>query len=158
MYVKDKIKSELKELHVDAENLLDLLANKNKKKNASFHVDYQIWYTKALKAVELLASDRYLEFRNYYDPNPKRKSVDYETYVINDYIKGVGPLKHHYPNFDHRMQTTNNVLNQLIILKSVSSRIDSILADLEASLYTELTDAELKTARKLVKISVRAAG
>ena len=62
-----------------------------KKQEKQFQYDYQRWYTKALKAVASLASDRHAEFRSYYEVDPKRKSLGYGTYVIQDYIKGVAP-------------------------------------------------------------------
>jgi hypothetical protein len=56
-------------------------------KNDSFEYKYQSWYTKALRAVQHLASDRLNEFRGYYEIDPKRKSLSYGTYVIQDYLK-----------------------------------------------------------------------
>ena len=54
------------------------------KKEASFTFDYQKWYSKALPVVRRLAGDRYDEFKHYYEPDPKRKSLGYGTYVIHD--------------------------------------------------------------------------
>ena len=69
-----------------------------------FQYDYQRWYTKALKAVASLAADRHAEFRSYYEIDPKRKSLGYGTYVIQDFIKGVAPSSFHHPDFDTRDQ------------------------------------------------------
>jgi hypothetical protein len=129
-----------------------------KKKDNQFHYDYQGWYSKALKAVESLAPDRHVEFRNYYEIDPKRKSLGYGTYVIQDFMKGVAPSSYHYPDFDTREQVLKCFLNQLTILHSIASRVDSVLANIEGELYAELQDNEVAVAKQLMKVSPRAAG
>ncbi|NUU04581.1 hypothetical protein [Herbaspirillum robiniae] len=129
-----------------------------KKEEKQFEYDYQRWYTKALKAVASLAPDRLAEFRAYYEIDPKRKSLGYGTYVIQDFIKGVAPSPLHYSNFDTRSQTLKCFFNQLTILSAVSERIDSVLANIEGELYAEIQDGEIVVARQLSKVSVRAAG
>jgi len=57
-----------------------------KKEEKQFQYDYQRWYTKALKAVASLAADRHAEFRSYYEIDPKRKSLGYGTYVIQEEV------------------------------------------------------------------------
>ncbi len=129
-----------------------------KKEEKQFHYDYQSWYTKALKAVASLASDRHAEFRSYYEVDPKRKSLGYGTYVIQDYLKGVVPDGYKYQDFDARAQVIKSFLNQLAILNAIKERVDSVLADIEGELYAELQDNEVAIARQLLKISPRAAG
>jgi hypothetical protein len=123
-----------------------------------FHYDYQRWYTKALKVVSSLAPDRHAEFRSYYEVDPKRKSLGYGTYVIQDYLKGIVPNEYNYPDFDIRKQLLTCFFNQLTILKSVEVRVDSVLANIEGELYAEIQDNEVAVARQLAKVSVRAAG
>jgi len=129
-----------------------------KKENKQFAYDYQRWYTKALKAVGSLAADRLSEFRGYYEVDPKRKSLGYGTYVIQDYIKRVAPNKYQHPDFDTRDQVVTCFFNQLTILSSIGERIDSVLANIEGELYAELQDNEVTVARELAKVSLRAAG
>ena len=129
-----------------------------KKEDLHFHHDYQRWYTKALKAVASLATDRYAEFRSYYEIDPKRKSLGYGTYVIQDYIKGVAPNRHDHPSFDTREQVISCFFNQLTILTSIEDRVDSVLANIEGDLYTEIQDSEVVAAKQLAKVSSRAAG
>jgi hypothetical protein len=129
-----------------------------KKEDMQFHYDYQSWYTKALKAVASLASDRHVEFKSYYEVDPKRKSLGYGTYVIQDYLKGVAPSRYQYEGFDTREQVVQCFLNQLAILNAIKDRVDSVLANIEGELYAELQDNEVVIARQLLKISPRAAG
>jgi len=127
-------------------------------KRPDSHLEYQKWYSQALPLVRALAADRYEEFRRYYEPDPKRKSLGYGTYVIQDFIKGVVPSELRYPDFDSRSQMIGAVLNQVTIVAAVADRLDSLLSDLESVLFTDLKDAELSTAAALLKISPRAAG
>jgi len=129
-----------------------------KKEDAQFQYDYQRWYTKALEAVASLAPDRHTEFRLYYEVDPKRKSLGYGTYVIQDYLKGVAPGGYQYQNFDTRAQVLTCFFNQLTILNSIEERVDSVLGNIEGELYAELQDSEVVVARQLAKVSLRAAG
>jgi hypothetical protein len=129
-----------------------------KKEDKQFQYEYQSWYTKALKAVASLAPDRHAEFRAYYEVDPKRKTLGYGTFVIQDFLKGMAPNSFHYPDFDTRNQVLTCFFNQLTILKAVDDRVDSVLGDIEAELYAELQDSEVAVARQLTKVSLRAAG
>ena len=149
-------------IHKELEDLLkegmDLGVAFQDKKEKQFHYDYQSWYTKSLKAVSSLASDRYEEFRSYYEVNPKRKTLGYGTYVIQDYLKGVVPGGYQYQDFDSRAQVLKCFLNQLTILNAIKDRINSILANIEGELFAELQDNEVLVAKQLIKVSPRAAG
>ena len=129
-----------------------------KKEDKQFQFDYQRWYSKSLKVVETLASDRYAEFRGYYEIDLKRKSLGYGTYVIQDYFKNVIPNTYSYPDFNSRDQVLKCFFNQLTILHSIEERVDSVLADIAGELYAEFQDDEVAAARQLVKVSARAAG
>lgn len=129
-----------------------------KKEDKQFQYDYQRWYTKAVKAVASLAQDRYAEFRGYYEVDPKRKSLGYGTYVIQDFLKGVAPGGYQYEGFDTRAQVLTCFFNQLTILLSIEERVDSVLSNIEGELYAELQDSEVVVARQLAKVSLRAAG
>ncbi|MDE0554538.1 MAG: hypothetical protein OXI24_10010 [Candidatus Poribacteria bacterium] len=50
------------------------------------------------------------------------------------------------------------LMNQFQILKSLESRIDSILQDVKGHLLADIQDSELKVADQLRKVSLRAAG
>ena len=153
---KQDIKNELDLLIADGQEVLTKLATEEEK--LSIITDYQAWYSRALPAVEKLGRDRYEEFRRYYEPDPRRKDFGYGSYVIQDYVKGVVPNTLRYPNFDSRNQAAIGMYNQVAILKSLSVRIDSLLLDIEGTLYAALQDAEIDTAKHLVKISPRGAG
>jgi hypothetical protein len=129
-----------------------------KKEAKQFQYSYQAWYTKAVRVVETLAPDRHAEFRGYYEIDPKRKSLGYGTYVIQDFMKNVVPSKYQHADFDSDAQALLCFFNQLTILKAVAERIDTALDSIEGELYAELQDNEIATARQLAKVSHRAAG
>jgi hypothetical protein len=136
----------------------ELAVSFQKKEEKQFHFDYQSWYTIALKAVASLAPDRLAEFRSYYEVDPKRKSMGYGTYVIQDYLKGVAPGSYHLKDFDTRAEVIKCFLNQLAIVNAINGRVDSVLSNIEGELYAELQDNEVASARQLAKASPRAAG
>lgn len=155
MIKREAIRKELAELYKSGAKLA---VSFQEEKDQLFHYDYQVWYTKALKAVASLASDRHAEFRSYYEVDPKRKFLGYGTYVIQDYLKGVAPSGYGFKEFDTRKEVIKCFLNQLTILNAIKERVNSVLADIEGELFSELKDNELAVARQLVKISPRAAG
>jgi len=155
MTKREAIHKELEALYQEGAKLAVAFQKKEEKQ---FQYDYQRWYTKALKAVATLAPDRHPEFRAYYEIDPKRKSLGYGTYVIQDYIKGVAPSGYQYSEFDTREQVMKCFFNQLTILHAIGERIDSVLTNIEGELYAQIQDGEIAVARQLSKVSLRAAG
>ncbi len=156
MDTKESISKEVTELYSEGSKIAQDFIKKDKEQN--FQYVYQAWYTKALRVVEVLAPDRYAEFKSYYEIDPKRKSLGYGTYVIQDFLKGVAPSRVHYPDFNTRDQVGQCLFNQITIFHSVSERVESVLSDIDAQLLSEIQDSELETAKQLLKVSVRAAG
>ena len=152
---KERLKQEIKACGDEAVKILLWLQDKKRDQKYSFHHHYQEWYSKALRVVRVLGPDRYEEFKRYYEIDPKRKSLGYGTYVIQDYIKGVAPL---IGGFDTLLQVLQCLHNQNTILQSLSMRIDSALADIEATLLSEIQDLEIDTAERLLEVNLRAAG
>jgi len=158
MGMKEEIKAELKALIKSNADLIALA--KSNDDILAFGTKYQHWYSRAYKIVEALAPERLPEFVSYYLIDPKRKVTDAGNYVLQDYIKGIGARTNHYnePLWDTNNIAAIRVVNQLQILSSLSSRIESVLQDVTGHLFAELQDAELTAATQLKKISKRAAG
>jgi hypothetical protein len=160
MQTSDATKQQLQALLEEISGLIKLSRNKDME-IFEFHRRYQNWYTRAVKLVELLGPDRLSEFVGYYRIDPKRKSLNAETYVIQDFIKGIAPAPNNLDGkkpFEEENLVAIRIFNQNHILASLSSRIDSVLADVTGHLFSEIADAELEAASKLVRISLRAAG
>ena len=155
MSKKELIKKEVAEIYLEGLSLAKDFTAKNEK---NFQFDYQIWYSKALKIVSSLASDREAEFRSYYEIKPNRKNLSYGSFVIQDFMKNIVPSTRMYPDFNVREQVANLFLNQISIFNSIVERIDTFVADIEGELYAEIQDSEIVVARRLSKVSLRAAG
>jgi len=161
MTSKEKLKKEINDCINETAPILLHLQGKLKKelaKKYSMQHQYQKWYSKALKVVEFLGMDRFQEFKSYYEIDPKRKTMGYGNYYIQDYLKGVAPNKWNTPDFNTKEETLKNVYNQYTILVSINDRIDSILADIQTNLLIELQDTELETAKSLLKVNIRSSG
>ncbi len=157
---RGELKKGLEDLIEEAREICTLAKEAKDMGIMKFGVEYQNWYTRALKVVEVLAPDRLAEFINYYRIDPKRKLVNVQNYVIQDFIMGIGAQEDKYGKsyWDTNNVTAIKVYNQLQILQSVETRIDSVLSDVQGSLLSELQDKELATAEELLKVNVRAAG
>lgn len=158
MSTSEEVKKELKSLLDAQDELLDLA--KDDKDIIEFGIKYQKWYSRAYKLMEALAPERLNEFTSYYLIDPKRKTTTAGNYVLQDYIKGMGARTNHYdePLWDTHNIVIFRVINQVQIIVSLSSRIDSVLQDVTGRLFAELQDSELLAATQLKKISKRAAG
>lgn len=158
---REELKNGVKEL---IEEAIEICASASKAKKSAdilkFGMEYQKWYTRALKVVEVLAPDRLTEFISYYKIDPKRKLVNAQNYVIQDFIMGIGAREDAYGKsyWDINNVTAIKVYNQLQILQSLETRIDSVLSDVQGALLSELQDKELATAEELLKINLRSAG
>jgi len=157
---REELKKELNELINEGFELSKLAAESKKTKILNFGTAYQSWYSRALKIAEVLANDRLQEFINYYKIDPKRKEVNAQNYVIQDFIMGIGARTDYTnkPLWDINNAVALKVYNQLQILQSLQTRIDSVLSSVRGSLLSELQDKELATAEELLKVNVRAAG
>lgn len=152
------ITKELDDLVAEIPELVKL--TKEIKDLVSFGNKYQLWYTRSLKLVELLGADRSIEFSSYYRIDPKRKDFSAASYVIQDYVSGMGAPTNVYdePLWDIHSIVYLRLINQSQILKSLKSRIGTVLADVKGHLLAQIEDEELEVARKLIRVSVRGAG
>jgi len=159
MRTVDDIKKFLAELLKEEQSLVTLSDEGGE--ILKFGWQYQVWYTKAVKLVELLGRDRLAEFVSHYMTDPKRKRLTADTYSIQDFIRGVGPrpdvITGKVP-FDIHTLVAIRLTNQFQILAALDSRIDSVFADVTGHLFAELQDSELQTASTLAKANPRAAG
>jgi hypothetical protein len=158
MRTHDEVKKELELLISEIRDLI-IFTMLDEFDPLGFNSRYQKWYTKASKLVELLGPDRLQEFIGYYRADPRRKTIEINNYVIHDFINGIqlGDYPEGYP-IDDRSIMRIRIMNQGDIIGALSSRIDTVLADVTGHLLSEIEDFELEAASKLTKVSLRAAG
>jgi hypothetical protein len=163
--IDEKIRDELKALKDDGVALLVPYAEYQKAQQKGQspalpqlqYWDYEAWYTKALAAVQQLAPDRTADFIDHYKLSKPSKSIDYATYRISNALIGLSSSSM------NAVSTMNAVAmhlgGQVNIVASLSSRLDSTLANLRASLQAILLDNELEAAAELAKAKhLRSAG
>ncbi|HOW53872.1 MAG TPA: hypothetical protein PLR60_04375 [Syntrophorhabdaceae bacterium] len=158
MSTSENVKKGLKDLLNTQGELLSLATHD--KDIIDFGTKYQDWYSRAYKLVQTLAPERLNEFASYYLIDPKRKITTAGNYVLQDYIKGIGARTDFSgkPLWDTHNIAAIRILNQMQIIASLSSRIDTVLQDVTGYLFAELQDNELLAATQLKKINKRAAG
>lgn len=161
----ERIKKELSELINEGISILEAeVAAQSKKQSAKTKVGleifrYQNWYTRSLAVVRQLIPERLTEFQEQYKLD-KRKDIDVSTYTISDYLMGWRVLGHYRTEkFSSFGAFATKFQNQIAILQSAQTRIDSILADIKGVLKADLFDNELEKAKELLRKGfLRAAG
>jgi len=124
---------------------------------SSFKSKYEQWYSLAMQVVKQVIPDRLDDFKRQYR-HEKRKDTDFLTYGVSDYMIGLQTTRGYkvltdgkaaFPKFEQ----------QLNILKSAATRMDSSLYDMTEILQADLFDDELDSAKELNKKGfVRGAG
>lgn len=132
-------------------------ATKESVNKLSFKNYYNSWYNESLAVIKQLMPDRLDDFISYYK-QPKRKTFDYETYTISDYLVGLIKKRGEILVFKPSSIITKYE-QQFSILKSIESRFKSSLFDIKQLVQADMFDSELEAAKELNKKGFhRAAG
>ncbi len=158
-----------------------------KKIQGSFERNYQRWYTEAGAVVGQLIPGRAAEFEQLYLGDGKRKSIDADTYNIQDWLtgrrlpraeKGTVPICRDQPSVGARpsgashkwglspfpplgevLAVSLRLKAQLEILKSAEARLQSSLFEMRQLVQADLFDSEIDACRELAAHGfLRAAG
>ncbi len=144
------IKKEINTLIKKGEELSScLLRDKDTNEYSKLDVfigQYEIWYTKALAIIKLLAPDRMQDFTLLYS-NPKRKELDSNTYCISDALRNTTHMFGEYGPSD----ATMCVVRQLGILRACVDNLDSTIHNIQTILQADIFDSEIETAKHLLK-------
>jgi len=100
------------------------------------------------------------DFRNHFEIPKNRKSLTYESYRIQDALKGLRVTRPPYDEVlvDHRASVPH-FQQQLAILMAARNRFESSLFEIRQLVQADLFDSELESARELLKNKfLRAAG
>jgi hypothetical protein len=122
---------------------------------ARFRSDYQSWYTTARALVQLIGSDRLADFEELYRPKKVPSKLTISDYGIFFFLNGVTLT------FDQDPGGTagQRFVQQAHIVRSLRSRVDSVVERVRETLNAELLDTELAAARELLHAGhLRAAG
>lgn len=123
-----------------------------------FRIAYEAWYSECLLVLKQLLPDRLDDFKRQYERAKNRKTADFSTYVIEDYMLGLrvtyaGDVKADEKAAFPKMQ------NQTAILSAAEARFKSSLFEIRQIVQADLFDSEIASARELHKNKFfRAAG
>jgi len=114
-----------------------------------FELEYDTWYSEALRVVRQVIPDRADDFVKQYKYE-KRKEVDFVSYGISDYLVGLETTRYNKVIADRnaaipKMQVQNT------ILRSAEKRFESALFDIQEVVQADLFDSELEVSRELAK-------
>lgn len=155
---REKIKAELLELIKKGYEIHKASIPWDDKNLFEIGGKYQTWYTSSLPVVQQLLPHRYTEFHEQYRIE-KRKEITSSNYGISDFLSGTRLMQYGREAIDHHASFLTKFHNQLRILESAVTRLDSLLADIRTVLQAELFDDELSVAQELKKKNhLRAAG
>lgn len=167
----EQLKSEVKELVRRGDLLycalahhLENLPEKFKKRLAekridlpNFDLEYESWYSEALRVVKQIVPDRLEDFTKHYKQE-RRKEIDFLTYTISDALLGLTARRYGDVVAD-KSAALPKMQGQVNILKSAQRKFESTLFDITDVLQADLFDSELDAAQSLTKNGfVRAAG
>ena len=125
-----------------------------------FKEQYQSWYSEALAVVRQVLPDRLNDFKSYYEFPRVRRNIDYQNYMIRDYLQGLQITR----GFNNEIVADGRAAipefeQQLGIVKSAKLNLTSFLFNLTSILQADLFDSEIDSARALGKAGyMRAAG
>jgi hypothetical protein len=124
----------------------------------SFRAAYEKWYSECLAVLKQLLPDRLDAFKRQYEKPKGRKSADYESYVIEDYMIGLQVTLGHSVKVG-RKAAFPKLQNQTAILAAAEARFKSSLFEIRQLVQADLFDSEIASARELHKNKFfRAAG
>jgi hypothetical protein len=123
--------------------------DKHSVKLPTFEIEYDTWYSEALRVVKQVIPDRTDDFVKQYK-HEKRKEVTFISYGIYDYLLGLQTTRGDRVIAGQeagipKMQVQNT------ILKSAEKRFESALFDIQEVVQADLFDSELEAARELAK-------
>lgn len=125
----------------------------------NFKSSYQKWYSEAQAVIKNVLPDRLDDFTSYFEYKKPRKSIDFQNYMIRDYLQGLVIRRYDDEIVADGSAAIPEFKQQMSILKAAKSALESVLIDLKAILQADLFDSEIESAKALAKAGyMRAAG
>jgi uncharacterized protein YfiM (DUF2279 family) len=115
-----------------------------------FSGNYQRWYSESLAMLSVLLPDRLSDFKSYYQLPRPPKELDYLTYTVSDYLKGVVGSRAGTEMFGPKA-AQKPMQQQTEIVRAAKARFESSLFDIKATAQADLFDSELDASAELNK-------
>jgi len=110
-----------------------------------------MWYTESKVVIKQLIPDRLDDFVRYYEKPKNRKSINYETYTIEDCLQGLTLRNGFGESTVGPNAAVPKLEQQLAILKSIESRFKSKLHEIVTMVQSDFLDNEIEAAELLSK-------
>lgn len=124
----------------------------------SFKRNYQLWYSEASALIRQVLPHRLADFVGHYEKPKGRKTLDFESYRIIDFLQGTVARVRGQITADSSAAIPQ-FTQQLAILRSAEVRFKSSLFDILQLAQADLLDSELEAAKELLRHNfIRAAG
>jgi hypothetical protein len=127
-------------------------------KSKNFGMSYQGWYSEGIALLKQLLPDRLEDFKALYERPKNRKSSDFVSYVMSDFLIGVRTTRAGEVIADQKAAIPK-FQDQIAILQAAQRRFKSSLFEIRQLVQADLFDSEIDSARELLKNKfLRAAG
>jgi hypothetical protein len=124
----------------------------------SFTDRYQSWYSEAKAFIRQILPDRLDDFVSHYEKPKGRKSINFESYRIEDALQGLRTSRAGETIAD-REAAIPHFRQQMAIVEAAKRRFESRLFEIRQMVQADLLDSELDAASELLKHKfMRAAG
>lgn len=145
---KQEIINSITTLLFEGESLLTGVYDKKSFSKKDF-CNYEIWYTKALSAINQILPERKKDFIYCYKQE-NRKVIKKDNYTISDYLNDFQLTYIDVTGkFDPRVSFKNRFLNQIAILSSAKELAGSVIHDIRGVFRAEIFDNDLLAAEEL---------
>lgn len=130
------------------------ISNQEEEKINVFLVNYETWYSSALRLIKTFLPERVNDFTVLYR-DEKRKDITSKNYTVSDALQGKNTLLNdYYPG-----NAQKKFFQQIAILKACLDCFDKKIYDIQVVLQADVFDSEIDSARHLFKMGyLRAAG
>lgn len=167
---REKILAEVKALYKEGSDIFMQEVNNKKQNNipendkksvkkCSINFVYQSWYTRSIAIIRSLMPVRLNEFVECYEPDQRRKQVDWLSYTIKDYLLGVVVTRLGESVFDPFGVFHSKMQHQLSILFALLQMAEQRVENIETIIQAHLFDGQLGIASEMSrKGHLRAAG
>jgi hypothetical protein len=117
-----------------------------------FKTEYQAWYSESVALLRQLLPDRLANFVALYEKPKARKSIDYENYVVQDYMQNLRVTRGGgYNVVVDASAALPQFRQQLAILSAATARFESSLFEIRQLVQADLFDDEIDSARELLR-------
>lgn len=129
------------------------------KKFQNYKKAYSEFYTKSYRIVRAIAPERLEEFETFYTGNKKAKTLSYLDAGITHFLQDIVTRRYGEDDQNYFGKFRSGIEQQINILESILTSLDSSLFNIEAEIQFEVLQTEIEASKALHKSKqLRASG